>query len=94
MLHALQATFPSEAHWSTPGSGMFTWVEIPGKGDMGEVLKVAIEQEQVAFVPGHAFDLDGRLHSTHCMRLNFSNCGIERIEHGIARLARILQKAR
>lgn len=93
MLHALQTSFPSEAHWFKPGSGMFIWVEIPER-DMGEALKIAIEKEQIAFVPGHAFDLGESRRSAHCMRLNFSNCDVERIKHGIVRLARIIQEAR
>lgn len=94
MLHALETSFPSDARWSMPTSGMFIWVEIPGEVDMGEVLKAAIEKEQVVFIPGHAFDLDESRHSSHCMRLNFSNCDVKRIDQGIARLGRIIQEAR
>lgn len=90
MVQALQAFFPVEARWFKPGNGMFIWVEIPTAGDMSEVLKIAIEKEKVAFVPGHAFDVNGSCRSTHCMRLNFSNCDPERIEQGIARLAKII----
>lgn len=90
MLYALDTYFPSEARWSKPGSGMFIWVEVPGV-DMGEVLKIALEKERVAFIPGHAFDLNGNHHSVHCMRLNFSNCDVERIEQGMSQLARVIE---
>ena len=90
MLRALQIHFPPGALWYKPRNGMFIWVEIPGEVDMGEVLRVAVEKEQVAFVPGHAFRVGGSRHAAHCMRLNFSNCSAERIEYGIAQLARII----
>lgn len=90
MLHALHSYFPQEARWHKPSSGVFIWVELPPEVDTGEVLKVAVERERVAFLPGHAFGVGGSRHAAHCMRLNFSNCNIERIEDGIARLARIL----
>lgn len=90
MLHALQAYFPPGVRWYKPGSGMFIWVEVPWAVDMSEVLKVAVERERVAFVPGHAFSASGSRHAAQCMRLNFSNCNAEGIERGIARLARIL----
>lgn len=90
MLHALHSHFPRQASWHKPGSGMFIWVELSRTVDTGEVLRAAIEKEHVAFMPGHAFDVGGCRHSTHCMRLNFSNCSIERIEEGIARLARLV----
>ena len=90
MLHALQTSFPSEARWSVPTSGMFIWVEIPSEVDMGEILKTALEKEQIAFVPGHAFDVDESKHSSRCMRLSFPNGDMKRIEDGIVRLARII----
>jgi len=94
MLQALQISFSSKASWSKPASGMFIWVEFSGEEDMSKILEIAIEKEHIAFVPGHAFDLDENSYSRHCMRLNFSNCNIERIEQGIARLARIIQEVR
>jgi 2-aminoadipate transaminase len=90
MLHALRSHFPQQASWHKPGSGMFIWVELSRKVDTGEVLKVAVEKEHVAFMPGYAFGVGGSRRTAHCMRLNFSNCSVERIEEGIARLARVL----
>ena len=90
MLSALRSYFPRETKWHRPSSGMFVWVELPHEVDTAEILKVAVERERVAFLPGHAFDVDGSRRAAHCMRLNFSNCRAERIEEGIARLARVL----
>jgi 2-aminoadipate transaminase len=92
MLNALQTHFPSEAHWRTPASGLFIWVELPAAVDAGELLRRAITVDKVAFIPGHAFGVGGSRRSAHCMRLNFSNCGPERIEEGITRLARALSR--
>lgn len=92
MIGALQAHFPAETRWSTPNNGMFLWVTCPDGVDTGELLKIAIEQEQVAFVPGIAFSVNQNPAAARSMRLNFSNCSPERIEQGIERLARALKK--
>jgi DNA-binding transcriptional MocR family regulator len=44
----------------------------------------------VAFVPGAPFHPDGSGHNT--MRLNFSYMGPEKIEEGIKRLGRVLER--
>jgi 2-aminoadipate transaminase len=93
MLRALREQFPASARWNVPTSGLFIWVELPNEIDTGELLKSAIEKEQVAFIPGHAFSIGGSRHLAHCMRLNFSNSSPERIEEGIARLGRALKEA-
>lgn len=91
MLEALRSHFPSEARWETPSGGLFIWVELPEGADAGEILKHAIETEQVAFIPGHAFAVEDERPAKNRMRLNFSNSSVERIEEGIARLARVLR---
>ena len=90
MLGALRTHFPAEARWETPTGGLFIWVELPEGTDTGELLKAAIETEQVAFIPGHAFCVSDERHATNQMRLNFSNSSVERIEDGVRRLARVL----
>jgi 2-aminoadipate transaminase len=89
MLTALDTHFPTEARWTRPRGGMFIWVELPSHVDTAALLDVAIAQEKVAFIPGHAFGVEpgcGR----NCLRLNFSNATPEKIEDGIARLGRVL----
>jgi 2-aminoadipate transaminase len=89
MLAALYKYFPAEARWTAPQGGMFIWVELPEEMDTAVLLTTAIEQEQVAFIPGHAFAVPGGdVHN--CLRLNFSNASVEMIEEGIQRLARII----
>jgi 2-aminoadipate transaminase len=90
MLGALRAYFPAGARWETPTAGLFIWVELPEGIDTGELLKAAIETEQVAFIPGHAFCVGDGYRAANRMRLNFSNSSVERIEDGVRRLARAL----
>jgi 2-aminoadipate transaminase len=92
MLAALETHFP-EARWRRPSAGLFVWVELPEGVDAGEVLRVALEQERVAFVPGHAFAADGSRTGSNCMRLNFSNSTPEMIQEAVARLARAARTA-
>lgn len=90
MLTALDAHFPPEARWTRPRGGMFIWVELPGHVDTAALLDVAIAQEKVAFIPGHAFGVEpgcGR----NSLRLNFSNATPDKIEDGIARLGRVIR---
>jgi 2-aminoadipate transaminase len=91
MLAALETHFPAGTRWRKPSAGVFIWVELPEGTDAGEVLRVAIEQEGVVFVPGHAFAADGSRTASHCMRLNFSHSTPDVIEEGIARLGRALR---
>jgi 2-aminoadipate transaminase len=100
MLAALERHFPPEARWTRPAGGMFIWVELPGRTDTTTLLKAAVEQEKVAFIPGAAFCADQRplppgdlCRAAHCMRLNFSNSSPERIEGGIARLGRVINRS-
>ncbi|GIK56130.1 MAG: PLP-dependent aminotransferase family protein [Chloroflexi bacterium] len=89
MLAALYRYFPAEARWTEPQGGMFIWVELPEEMDAAVLLETAIAQENIVFIPGHAFTVPGR-HIHNCMRLNFSNCSEEMIEDGIKRLAKII----
>ena len=92
MLAALARHFPAEARWTQPSNGMFIWVELAEHIDTAELLETAVSEEKVAFIPGHAFALPGHVRR-NCLRLNFSNCTPERIEDGIERLGRVIQKA-
>lgn|GEM_PF-31305 len=94
MARALAEHFPAEARWRLPQSGFFFWVELPAAVDLDRLLRFAIEQEQVAFIPGRAFSVAGAGGQTQAMRLNFSNSPPERIEEGVARLARVLKEGR
>jgi 2-aminoadipate transaminase len=92
MLQALENHFPGEALWHKPDSGFFVWVELPERLDAGRILEVAIESERVAFIPGQAFCATEETYAHNCLRLNFSNNSVERIEDGVSRLARVLKE--
>lgn len=89
MLAALYKYFPAEAHWTKPRGGMFIWVKLPEEFDTAMLLETAVETEQVAFIPGHAFSVPG-CPQRNCLRLSFANCSEEMIEDGIKRLAKII----
>ncbi|HEV2147003.1 MAG TPA: PLP-dependent aminotransferase family protein [Longimicrobiaceae bacterium] len=90
MLGALERHFPSTAQWTAPAGGMFVWVRLPEGTDTVALLRRAVASERVAFVPGPAFCAHDPGQAAHCMRLCFASLPPERIEEGIARLARAL----
>lgn len=92
MLAALERHFPDSVSWSAPRGGMFIWVTLPDGLDARDLLPQAVEQEQVAFIPGQAFALPG-VDARRYLRLNFSNCCIDDIEEGVRRLARVVGAA-
>ena len=92
MLRALETHLPRGATWNRPSCGMFVWVELPEGSDTTALLRRALEQERVAFLPGQAFTVPGGRPASHCMRLNFSNCEPARIEEAVARLGRVIRQ--
>lgn len=98
MLAALKRYFPASAHWSRPDAGMFIWVELPGHVDTSALLPQAVDEIQVAYIPGSAFSATGGSRTAHgqpdahnCLRLNFSNAACDQIEDGLARLGGFLR---
>jgi 2-aminoadipate transaminase len=63
---------------------------LPEGIDTRELLKEAIEHENVAFVPGQSFHADHGGQNT--MRLNFSMMPPERIDEGVKRLGRAIER--
>src|SRR5689334_6177519 len=94
MLRALTENFPDGARWTKPDCGFFVWVELPAAVDADELFRRALEDEHVAFIPGHAFSVNNKRSSTPSIRLNFSHPTTARIEEGIPRLARVLKSDR
>jgi len=90
MLAALKRYLPEEVRWTHPEGGLFLWVTLPEGLDAEEILKIALERERVAFIPGGPFFPGEPKPNT--LRLNFSYCSPERIEEGIARLGRVLKE--
>ncbi len=90
LLDALQEHFPSGSRWTRPQGGMFVFVTLPEGVFAGALLPKALEQN-VAFVPGEEFHLDGAGQNT--MRLNFTKTSVPDIAAGIRRLAEVIKSA-
>jgi 2-aminoadipate transaminase len=91
MLEAVERELPAGSRWSVPRAGFFTWVELPGDVDATALLRVALERERVAFVPGEAFAAGDAAPARSAVRLNFSHGSPEVIREGVARVARALR---
>jgi 2-aminoadipate transaminase len=90
MLDALAEFFPHEAEWTQPGGGLFIWATLPDFIDTEDLLAKAIQEENVAFVPGSAAYVDGRGGSS--MRLNFSAVGENEIVEGVRRIGKVIDE--
>jgi 2-aminoadipate transaminase len=90
MLAAFERHFPEGVRWTRPQGGLFLWVTLPEDFDSAELLKEALGQERVAFVPGAAFFPRGGGERT--CRLNFSYMGEDMIEEGIRRLGSVIKR--
>ncbi|HIE31737.1 MAG TPA: PLP-dependent aminotransferase family protein, partial [Methanosarcinales archaeon] len=88
MVSMITEHFTEEVRCIEPEGGMFLWATLPERISSLELFNLAI-QENVAFVPGNAFYVDGGGNNT--LRLNFSNSDEEKIEKGIKRLANIIK---
>ncbi|AAL64105.1 aminotransferase, class I [Pyrobaculum aerophilum str. IM2] len=91
MLAALETYMPPGVSWTKPSGGMFIWVTTLQHIDTRELLKIAVTQYKVAFVPGHGFFVDQSVRNA--MRLNFTYPSFEQINEGIRRLALAIKGA-
>jgi 2-aminoadipate transaminase len=89
MVSMITKYFPEEIKYTKPEGGMFLWITLPERISSLDLFNLAIK-ENIAFVPGNAFYVDGGGNNT--LRLNFSNSDEEKIEEGIKRLAKIIKK--
>jgi 2-aminoadipate transaminase len=78
------------AQWVTPVGGMFFWLELPEHIDAVALLPKAVDAG-MAFVPGAAFYASTPRKNT--LRLSFVTSPPEKIEAGVAALARVLKEA-
>jgi 2-aminoadipate transaminase len=90
MLEAFERHFPEGVRWTRPQGGLFLWVTLPEGFDSTELLREALGQEKVAFVPGASFFPRGGGERT--CRLNFSYCGPDTIDEGIRRLGAVIKR--
>ncbi|MEM4509551.1 MAG: PLP-dependent aminotransferase family protein [Pyrobaculum sp.] len=91
MLAAMETYMPPGVEWTRPSGGMFIWVQTPPHIDTRELLKVAVTQYKVAFIPGAGFFVEDPPRNT--MRLNFTYPTFEQINEGIRRLSMAIKSA-
>ncbi|HLL10601.1 MAG TPA: PLP-dependent aminotransferase family protein [Rubrivivax sp.] len=77
--------------WNAPSGGMFFWIELPPHIDATALLPKAVEAG-MAYVPGATFFPQQARANT--LRLSFVTAPPERIEAGVAALARVLAEER
>lgn len=85
MLAALERHMPEGVSWNRPDGGMFVWLTVPEELDAKVLQRRALDDEQVLFVPGAPFFVDGSGRNT--LRLSFSLAKPAAIETGIKGLA-------
>jgi len=79
---------PAGVTWDRPEGGLFVWMTLPERFDGRTLLARAVEEHNVAFVPGSAFFVGDRGRNT--IRLSYSLPSEDRIAEGVARLGRLL----
>jgi 2-aminoadipate transaminase len=89
MLTLLARYCPPTVSYTHPQGGMFLWMTLPKGMQALDLFNLAME-ENVAFVPGDPFYLNGRGAPT--LRLNFTNADPEAMEEGIIRLTRAIRR--
>ena len=89
LVDALRAHIP-EAEFVVPGGGYFLWVDLDDDADTPAILAAA-KEEGVSFIAGPDFMLEGGRSS---LRFSFASVPPERIDEGIARVARALERTR
>jgi len=89
MLAALERFLPPGTRWITPQGGLFIWMQLPDGLSAMQLVPLAAE-EGVAFAPGSIFFPGERVQPY--LRLNFTTCSPDRIEEGIRRLGRAVER--
>jgi 2-aminoadipate transaminase len=83
-LRALTEYLPAGIRWTHPQGGFFIWITLPEHLDAKQLLPRLVAEEQVAYVPGGAFFVDGSGKNT--IRLAFSQVSEEDMVEGIKRM--------
>jgi 2-aminoadipate transaminase len=87
MEEAIRRHLGGRLTWRSPKGGFFIWATLPRGCSDTELFARALQQ-QVLFVIGSAFHVDGSGHDT--IRLSFAEPDPDRIDEGVQRLARAL----
>ncbi len=88
MHEALLKHMPAGVTWTKPEGGLFIWLTLPPHFNGSKLLKRAVEEFNVAFVPGSAFFAGGA--GANTIRLSYSLPTEAQIADGVARLGKLL----
>lgn len=92
MQAGLDAHFSGIARWTAPRGGLFLWLELFNKQiDTLALLETSAAEDNVAFIPGKPFFVDGR--GADCLRLSYSNVTDDNIALGLEKLSRRIRAA-
>ena len=91
MADGIRQHFSPKIQWEMPEGGLFLWCTLPDTCDMPAFCKQAVEEYQIAVVPGNAFLVDESC-ASHSFRLNYSTPSDAQIIEGIKILGDMTQK--
>ncbi|MBP8814751.1 MAG: PLP-dependent aminotransferase family protein [Laribacter sp.] len=87
----LECHFTDLADWQKPAGGLFFWLTLKQACDTRQLLKTAMAEEKIAFMPGEPFyPTEGSV--TGHLRFNFSLATPEQMEDGLSRLAGLIRR--
>jgi len=89
LLSLLDKHFPSTVKWNRPDGGFFVFVHMPEGLDGEVLLREAVDQD-VAFVAGSPFFIDGGGKNT--FRLSYAQLSIEEMAEAVEVLGRLLHE--
>ena len=91
MLEAIKRHWPKDVRVNAPGGGFHLWCRLPGDMRARALLREAAH-EQVAFVIGEPFHVDGG--GQQHFRLSFAYPEAEHIEEGVRRIGNAMKRLR
>jgi 2-aminoadipate transaminase len=90
MMDCIETMLPADVKFVYPDGGLFTWVELPEQIDTTALLNDAVQQN-VAYMPGKEFFVEGQPIQNNCMRVSFGAVPSEKIRVGMDRLAKVIK---
>lgn len=91
MVEGIQKHFSRKVRWEMPQGGLFLWCTLPDGYDAAAFCQKAIEDYQIAIVPGSAFLVD-ETEKTASIRLNFSTPTDAQIVTGMEKLGQMTKE--
>ena len=76
-------------YYSQPKGGLFVWMQSKQDLDFSQLLNLAVEKYNIAFVPGAPFYASNPCNNT--LRVSFATASPEQMTHGIKSLAEMME---